>query len=233
MFYPFLEGDGQLYVNFSQPSFMNILVPVLQHFLDTLLSVDRYISRYLVCLMSDLVGLVCDDGDQTTEEVEHQDGGDRCLPGAQCPELSNIVSFNTTSPWPAAKWETSWFVLPPYSAPTRHQPRLRLARGKHFGLETWPAKLRVQCWPLCSLIMKGVAGGKGEKSLFRGPLIGPSPGLKCLLVTNALTLHLRHYTFKWAFASRVLGDCVIFANLLLQLYYVHSRYPGLLLCVAI
>ena len=92
-FYPFLEGNGQLYVNFSQPSFMNILVPVLQHFLDTLLSVDRYISRYLVC----------DDGDQTTEEVEHQDGGDRCLPGAQCPELSNIVSFNTTSPWPAAK----------------------------------------------------------------------------------------------------------------------------------
>ena len=62
MFYPFLEGDGQLYVNFSQPSFMNILVPVLQHFLDTLLSVDRYISRYLVCLMSDLVGLMCDDG---------------------------------------------------------------------------------------------------------------------------------------------------------------------------
>ena len=54
--------------------------------------------------MSDLVGLVCDDGDQTTEEVEHQDGGDRCLPGAQWPELSNnIVSFNTTSPWPAAK----------------------------------------------------------------------------------------------------------------------------------
>ena len=103
MFYPFLEGDGQLYVNFSQPSFMNILVPVLQHFLDTLLSVDRYISRYLVCLLSHLVGLVCDDGGQTTEEVEHQDGGDRCLPGAQCPELSNIVSFNTTSPWPAAK----------------------------------------------------------------------------------------------------------------------------------
>ena len=75
---------------------MNILVPILQNFFRH--SVDRYISRYLVCLMSDLVCLVCDDGGQTTEEVEHQDGGDVECTVLHCTTLYYVLVVDISQP---------------------------------------------------------------------------------------------------------------------------------------
>ena len=182
-------GYWELYFNISQPSIYEYLCPnfcisegfessnnghfnEIPHFFRH--SVDRYTSRYLVVLMSDLVGPVCDDGGQTTEDVVRQDGGDiectvlyctalyyvlvvdisqphihhilycRCLHGSQCPELSN---------------DRVWCPLLIQSRPgqqrnERHNDLYesdKTRRRKRLWFRD--VAISMLTWPLCSLII--------------------------------------------------------------------------------